>query len=123
MYLSQDWLMRQIQLAAAAAAQLLFRKSGIAYRIEDETDLSQTDLLHKRLKDLMRQGELCRAEDLLYERLEFDNRAHLALALDFYQSLNELSDDVLEACGFPRSEIEGGIHDVLRRFGIVLPGL
>lgn len=63
MYLSQDWLMRQIQLAAAAAAQLLFGKSGIAYRIEDETDLSQTDLLHKRLKDLIRRGELCRAED------------------------------------------------------------
>ena len=118
MYLSQDWLMRQIQLAAAAAAQLLFGKSGIQYKIEDEDKLSQTDLLHKRLKDLIR-----RAEDLLYERLEFDNRAHLALALDFYQSLNELSDDVLEACGFPRSEIEGGLHDVLRRFGIVLPGL
>ena len=76
---------------------------------------------------MVRAGELCAAEDLLYERLDPDDRDGLAAALRFYSALNALPDAELEARNFPRDEILSGLTDVCRRCGLedvlhALPG-
>lgn len=123
MQMSQDWLMRQIQVLAVSAAQLLFGRGSIEYKLDDENNLSVTDQLHKRLVALLAAHRLGEAEDLLFEQLDFTNRTYLVLAVDFYERLNALTDEELNAADFPRIEIDSGLYEVLRRFGIYLPGL
>ena len=93
----QDWLMRQIEIIAETLARVLFRKTP------------------------------ARRADVLYERLDPDDRDGLAAALRFYSALNALPDAELEARNFPRDEILSGLTDVCRRCGLedvlhVLPG-
>lgn len=123
MYLSQDWLTRQIQLLAVGIAQLVFGKGSIEYEITDLQNQNQTDLLHARLMELIAQGKLCGAEDLLFEQLDTGDKAHLTLAVDFYQHLNQLTDGELDAGRFSRPEIDSGLRDVMARFGLLLPGV
>lgn len=123
MYMSQDWLERQIQIIAVALAQILFNKGTLEYRIPDEDHLTDSDLLYKRLKDLIRRGRINEAEDELFRTLDPGDRTQLAVALDFYDSLNVLTDEELKAADFSRQEIDRGLHDVLDLFGISIPGL
>ena len=55
---------------------------------------------------MVRAGELCAAEDLLYERLDPDDRDGLAAALRFYSALNALPD----------AELKRGISRAMRSF-------
>ncbi len=114
----QDWMMRQIQMLVQFVAKLFWGKDFIEYQIEDDNHLSQTDCLYKDLKVLLENRELCKAEDLLFEHLEKDNQDYLKLAIDFYQSINELDDPELEAANFSREEIKSGLDEIMRVFGL-----
>ena len=72
--------------------------------------MSEFDRLFKR-------GSYAEAEDLLYELETFDRR-HLILAVDFYARLNRLTDAELARAHFPRDEIELGLKEALRRYGM-----
>ena len=74
--------------------------------------------LYLLLSALVRQGKLCQAEDLLFEALEDPGQMVLDAALRFYQDLNALSDETLEAQGFSREEILEGLQHVCDIFGI-----
>lgn len=124
MYMSQDWLMRQIQIMVDAVSRIVFQKGSLEYDLKEEAGqvLPQTDLFRRELTDLLAQRRLCDAEDLLFARLEPGNHAHLAAALEFYQALNQLTDEELGDGDFSRSEINDGLSDILRQFGLFLPG-
>ena len=116
-----DWLMRQIEIFIQAIARILFNKDVYKYDVRDEGNLTDADILHRRLKDLVRKGEICAAEDLLFETMDPSERGYLEVAIDFYQELNRLDDDELTAARFSREEIEAGLSDVLEKFGIDIP--
>lgn len=117
----QDWLMRQIEMLVVAIARILFHKDSIDYRIEDEENMSQTDLLYNRLMKMIDKRELCEAENLLFELLDPNNKEHITLVVDFYQTINRLTDDELYSNNFPREEIDSGLRDALKIFGISIP--
>ena len=123
MFMQQDWLMRQIEMMIAAVAQLLLGKDGKGYKLYEEL---KSDELAQELKDLLTEGRLGEAEDLLFLRLdEMDDAADqsiLAAAIDFYRQANQLSDQELENQGFTRSELLEGLNEVIERYGLVLPG-
>ncbi|MEG2001013.1 MAG: DUF6483 family protein [Evtepia sp.] len=123
MYLSQDWLMRQIQMLGIAIAQLLFGKDSVTYEIEDEKNLTKTDLIYRRLRELIAERSLCAAENLLYAEMDTENRDYLQMAVDFYLSLNGLTDQELDAADFSREEVESGLRDVMKQFDISIPGI
>ena len=114
MIYEKDWFMRQITMAIAVIARLVFYRDTIEYEIEDMQNMSTTDLLYKQLLEFLGQGKICEAEDCLYENYCADNPSHLKLALDFYQRLNLLSDDELEKHNFSREEIEEGLQGILK---------
>jgi hypothetical protein len=74
--------------------------------------------LYLLLSALVRQGRICKAEDLLFEALEEPGCMVLDVALRFYSDLNALSDEVLQQHGFSREEILEGLHHVCDIFGI-----
>lgn len=118
MAFQQDWVMRQVEMLVQFVARTVFHKDSISYDIIDETNLSQADLLYKKLRELIAEHKICEAENLLFENLDADDNKSLALALDFYQIINRMADDELEAHNFSRQEINDGVHEIMHKFNI-----
>jgi len=110
--------MKQIKALIDAIAIIIFRKAAITYEIQDEANHTVTDTFYLRINELLDNGNINEAEDLLYETIVPNDMNHLLLAVDFYQRLNEISDDELERCGFSRDEINDGLAEVMKIFGI-----
>ena len=72
----QDWLMRQIEIIAETLARVLFRKTPArrADIVLQQKSGAPGAELTETLLAMVRAGELCAAEDLLYERLDPDDR-------------------------------------------------
>ena len=118
MMYQQDWLMRQIEAFAAAIARIVLGKAEVSYEIQDEANHTETDMLYLRLNELLNDGNINAAEDLLFERIKAGDTNYFLLALDFYQRLNDKSDDELEHSSFSREEIETGLFEVMSIFGV-----
>lgn len=118
MQFSQDWIVRQIQMIAQFLAKLLFGKDTSEYIIEDEENLNGTDLLYKALCAKLEKGDICGAEDILFEALENGGKENLEVAIDFYAKLNNMSDAELEKADFSREEVEEGLKNAAAMFGL-----
>jgi len=120
----EDYLMRQIEIVARTLAKLIFNKDTSEYIIIDYQTLGDTDMLHSRLVQLIGELKIDEAENLLFEKIEEElekdstGRGYLEVAIDFYARLNELSSQILDGCGFEREEIDEGIREVARLYGI-----
>lgn len=123
MALKQDWILKQIDMLIQFVARLVFHKDNLNYEINDETNLSHTDLIHEKLKLLLSNGKIGEAEDVLFDNISENSIDSLELSLDFYQRLNSLTDKYLEENDFSRKEVEDGLRDVLKRFNIPTVGL
>ncbi len=123
MYFQKDYLMRQIEDMVRFIAKVLFGKDLFKYEIIDEANLTQTDMLYAKLTALVSQRKLCEAEDLLYESIESGNADHARIALDFYDTINALSDDELESSNFSRKEIKDGLKQITAILGVEIDGL
>lgn len=123
MYFQKDYLMRQIEDMVRFIAKVLFGKDLFKYEIIDEANLTQTDMLYAKLTALVSQRKLCEAEDLLYESIESGNADHARIALDFYDTINALSDDELESSNFSREEIKDGLKQITAILGVEIDGL
>lgn len=122
MYMHQDWLMRQIESMAIAIAQLFFGKGEKEYDLKEEVGQKQAEELKRQLRGMLDNGRLGEAEDLLFDRLDAADKSILAVAIDFYQQANTLSDDELEAQGFARMELWEGLGEVIEQYGLYIPG-
>jgi len=101
-------------------ARLIFLRDDITYEIRDEENFTDTDLLFLRLCTLLDDNKVNEAENLLFEELDTQDQGHLRLALDFFNRVNNMSDEELEAAEYSRDEIAGGIDDIKMLFGIPL---
>ena len=115
----QNWIMRQIKAIADTIAAIIFRKAEISYEIQDETNHTETDILFLRLNKMLDDGDINGAEDALFEQLNPTDINYLLLAVDFYQRLNEKSDEELECDGFSRDEVKDGISEIMEIYGIM----
>ena len=118
MNFQQDWLLRQIENMVQVITTVILQKDAIHYQLENEANLTQTDMLHRDISRLVARHEICKAEDLLHEKIDVTNKESLAVALDFYQTLNLLRDEELERYHFSREEIHEGLTAILNHFGV-----
>ena len=117
----RDWLMRQIEIVTRYVFSLMLGKgtelsSDIRLETLPQTDADATSLSF-RLADLVREGRLCAAEDLLYEAVETGDPEALPVGLRFYNELNALSDEALERGDFSREEIMSGLRELCAEYG------
>ena len=122
MFMQQDWLMRQIEIMTMAIAQLLFGKDSKENGLKEELKQEQSTELKQRLDTLLKEGRLGEAEELLFFELDETDKSILAVAIDFYQQANTMSDDELNRQGFTRSELWEGLGAVVERYGVLIPG-
>lgn len=114
----EDWLMRQIEGMANVIAQVVFHKKNTTFDLDDEIQESGAAIFHDKLKDLLSEGKVNQAENLLFESLDPGDRCYLALALDFYVTLDGWDENRLSRCDFSRDEVAMGLSDVLRIYGL-----
>ena len=91
MIYQQDWLMRQIEAmiqAILAVALGISANEQTATQIEDS---SYGKMLEKMIDD----GDICAAEDLLFNDLDQSDSSWLQIALDFYSNVfNTISTNI-----------------------------
>ena len=118
-----DWMMRQIEMMAKFVANVVFGKkeSEVQYEIVGnihETDsLTPTDLLHLELMKMIKEGRYGEVEDMLFDNIVYSDK-YIELATDFYQRLNDLSNEQLETGGFSRDEVYDGYIEIMQLLGV-----
>ena len=118
-----DWMMRQIEMMARFVANVVFgKKEGeVHYEIvgdmTETSSLTPTDILHLELMKMIKEGNYCDAEDILYENMTYSDK-YIELAADFYQRLNFLTDEQLAAGNFSRDEIYEGYLEMMSLLGV-----
>lgn len=114
-----DWIMRQIEAISAMLRYILSGEKTHLVTIDtQELTTSGENELYLQLCALVRQGQICQAEDLLYEALEEPGSLVLDAAMRFYEDLNRLPDETLRKANFSREEILEGLRHVCEIFGI-----
>ena len=118
MFYEQDWLMKQIQMLVRFVAKTVFKKDTDDFSELIEKSASGADILYKELLAFLEKGEICKAENHLFDSIDKGNKYHLAVAVEFYSLLNTYSDERLEEADFSREEIKYGIKNVSALFGL-----
>lgn len=109
--------MRRIALIIQYIASYLYNRDKVFYTVVDPTRPTGADSLYLKLCGLLEAGDICGAEDYLFENFVAGDDYILA-ALDFYQRLNAMSDAELSAHNFSRDEVREGLCDILKKSGI-----
>ena len=117
---TNDYIMRQIENLANFLGKVIFQKETFKLEIFDnEWNFSGEGLLYLRLKKMVDEGEINEAENLLYYEIDRQQPEKLmAVALRFYNDLQQLSDERLSECGFSRIEILEGLTELKQALGI-----
>ena len=119
MYYHEDWLMRQIEAMVSAIISVIFHTSPKSEDIGTEINISDTVDSDRRdtIIAFLQKGELCEAENWLYENMNEDDSSWLNTAVYFYSEINKLSDEYLAAHDFSREEIESGLSEACGLYG------
>lgn len=117
MYFHDDWLIKQIENMAKAIAIFICHKNTSIYTGTVDAEVEDT-ALHQTLQLFLQKRDLCKAEDFLFESISTGNLQHLEIGIDFYRSLNLLTDEELEACNFTREEICDGLKTLAHIYEI-----
>lgn len=111
----KDYIMNQIEMLASTSAKLILgNKAGqeeIIIFNSQETGLNYD--LEKELALLLKERNLNKAENRLYEEIEKDtNLINLNTAVSFYNKLVKMDKDALKEGDFDQEEISEGFKGV-----------
>ena len=123
MYYQHDWFMLQIQMMVQFIAKVTFQKDPfeIDALFDTEWGHTETDPLEKEIAALFAQSRFQEAESIVLKRLSSKQPAALKTALSFYNALNQLPDERLNAHGFPRERVRRGLEELTRLYQITVP--
>lgn len=114
----QDYLMRTVKDITKVIAKIVLGKTDTNYELSEAENYTGEDFLYKRLIELLAKGEINTAENLLFQELDGSNKRKLEVALAFYTKLSECDKTYLEEHNYTKEEINQGIEDVARKYGI-----
>ena len=113
--------MDQIEAMTRFMIQVITSKKADTEEISEYDQFNtESNELYKKLHLLIMDHKLNKAENLLFEYIQNNDKDALPAAILFYSELNSLSDEILEQHDFPREEIVSGIRDLSNIYGIDL---
>ncbi len=115
-----DYILRMIEDMGRMLRQVILQEEEDMLEIIDEDGtFSDSDFFGYRVGRLLAQRQINEAENLLFEEIGRDPQpAYIAVALHFYEDLQDLTDEELEEADFSREEIAEGL-EALRRLCVV----
>ena len=111
----KDYYMRVVHELVRTLIRLVFRKE--IDKDEEKTVPLEVLEQYKRLTDMIDEGQINEAENLLLDGMEVDSRAYFELTLLFYEKLNAKTDEFLEEHDYSREEVLDGIKYVVDFYG------
>lgn len=114
----QDYLMRTVKDMAKVIAKIVLGKSDTNYELPAVENDTTEDFLYRKLIELLVDGEINAAENLLFEEIDGENKKKLEVALAFYTKLGEYDEAYLQAHDYTKEEINQGLEDIARKYGI-----
>ena len=113
----QDYIMRLIKEMVRTVLKLIFHVDMRSSMEELPEDLEVKTTLDVLL-DMVDEGKINEAENIVYEITENVEHRYLEAALLFYFCLNEKTDEFLEENNFSRDEVKEGLMEIISRYGL-----
>ena len=113
----KDYIMRMIKEMVSVLFSIIFGKQYVSVDEERKNgyEVSGTDL--NDLLDMIDNGQINEAENLMLDYLDYSDKKELAAALLFYQYLSEKKKDFLQDHDYSDEEILDGAKQVLQKAG------
>lgn len=109
-----DYFERMIKTVINGLVSIFKNKNSIENSIEnDSVILKEDQLLEIMIKKYISEGQINKAEDMLFEAIE-DRKSsrNLELAVFFYETISKWDDERLNKCNFSKAEIVDGLNEV-----------
>jgi hypothetical protein len=109
-----DYFERMIKTVINGLVSIFKNKNSIENSIEnDSVILKEDQLLEIMIKKYISEGQINKAEDMLFEAIE-DRKSsrNLELAVFFYETISKWDDEKLSKCNFSKEEIVDGLNEV-----------
>lgn len=109
-----DYFERMIKTVINGLVSIFKNKNSIESSIEnDSVILKEDQLLEIMIKKYISEGQINKAEDMLFEAIE-DRKSsrNLELAVFFYETISKWDDEKLMKCNFSKAEIVDGLNEV-----------
>lgn len=118
MSFKQDWMERQIEAMGKTLVAVIFGKEKLKnLALESEERFSQNEMeeeiLEHILEEYLKNGEICKAEDMLFESIK-ENKTpkKMIIGLKFYSQLDNLDQEFLKKNNFSKEEIIEGVKEL-----------
>lgn len=118
MELEKDYILRMIKDLVKSIAHIVLGKSEIEYELPEKSEYSKVDFLYVKLLELVNQGNINEAEDMLFKEINPSDMVQFEMAMSFYLYLNDFGDDYLEKNNYSRDEISEGINSICKEYGL-----
>lgn len=113
----KDYIMRMIKEMVQVLFSLVFRKKYVSVELEDENKYEVSGNTLKYFFDMIDQGDINEAENLLLEDLDYTNKEEVMAAAFFYQHLSQKDDDFLRRNDYTKEEVLFGFKQLLEKSG------
>lgn len=112
----QDYIMRIIHELVRLALKLIFNITiqESKQQIEENQEVNEK---YDELINMVREGNINQAENLLSEIDFYDDKTNLLLGIQFYDYLNNMDNEFLEQHEFSRQEVKEGLEALLIKYG------
>jgi len=118
MELEKDYILRMVKDLVKSIAHIVLGKSELEYELPENDEYSRIDYLYVRLLELVNQGKINDAEDMLFDEINTSDMKQFEMAMSFYLYLNDFGDDYLESNDYSRDEISEGIKSICKEYGV-----
>lgn len=113
MQYQQDWVMRQIEIIISILRGLIAGRSANKNKFDEFARSTALDeSLRTKLSEKIAEHRIGEAEDLLFDAIETSKEPLTEDAFWFYEKINALSDETLNAGDFSRAEILSGLREI-----------
>ena len=112
-----DYIMRMIKEAARVLFSLIFGKKYTQVELPKENKFSVSGSSLDDLTELVDQGKINEAENILLENLDYENPEELAAAVLFYEYVSEKGQEFLQAHDYSLEEAAEGMKQIAEYAG------
>ena len=113
----KDYIMRMIKEMVQVLFSLVFGKKYVSVELEDENKYEVSGNTLKYFFDMIDQGDINEAENLLLEDLDYINKEEVMAESFFYQYLSQKDDDFLRRNDYTKEEVLFGFKQLLEKSG------
>ena len=113
----KDYIMRMIKEMVQVLFSLVFGKKYVSVELVDENKYEVSGNTLKYFFDMIDQGDINEAENLLLEDLDYINKEEVISAAFFYQYLSQKDDDFLRRNDYTKEEVLFGFKQLLEKSG------